>query len=332
MLSLISGSTTSTSSVFSLGSGSVSGSTFQKGLLGSFNILRLSLPGGKNGLLEGTAVREGKGPWASDLLDLVHGVQVEGSFFLGLTSRKEAHNGESGHNGSAQGTDGHPSDFLGSLSVSAFGTGGNHVGLEHGAFNDELMVNHSLHDDREDVFRNSSAFLNIVGTVNHNFGFNDGDKTIVLANTTIAGESVCSLINRELRRATIGSDLKNSSPLGESASLFVECFAASSETIKTLSGLLSVCASNIDCTLVDFDAGKDSAGSEVLDEVNSILGLFVEGLLEHNDTTDVVVDFRGSEEELTVSASVILSVLNVDSLETLSNGSSALISSEDTLA
>lgn len=143
---------------------------------------------------------------------------------------------------------------------------------------------------------------------------------------------MCSLVNRELRRATISSDLENSSPLGKSASLFVEGFASSSKAIKTLSGLLSVGSSNFDGTLVDFNTSNDIAGSEVFDEVDSILGLLVEGLLEHDDTTDVVVHFRGSEEELTVSASVFLGVLNVDACEALSNSSSALISSEDTLS
>jgi len=46
----------------------------------------------------------------------------------------------------------------------------------------------------------------------------------------------------------------------------------------------------------------------------------------------VVVDLRGSEEEFTIGLSVFLSVLDVDSSKTLSDGTSALVSSENTLS
>lgn len=249
-----------------------------------------------------------------------------------MTSRKEANTGECRDDRSAQGTDSHPGDFLCTLLFSAFRSRSDHVGLEEGSFNDKLVVKHSLHDNCKDVFRDFSTSVDIVSTINQNFWLDDGHKSVVLADTTITGESMCSLVNRELRGATIRSNLKNSSPLGKSASLFVEGFASSSKTIKTLSGLLPVGSSNFDGPLVDLNTSDDTARSEVFNEVDSILGLLVEGLLEHDDTTDVVVHFRGSEEELTVSASVVLGVLDVDACKALSNSSSALISSKDTLS
>lgn len=98
MLSFLGSGSASTSGVLTLGSGSVSRGTLKEGLLGGLNILSLALPSGKDRLLEGTTVGEGQGPWAFDLTDLVHGIQVEGGLFLRLSTGQEADTGEGGDN------------------------------------------------------------------------------------------------------------------------------------------------------------------------------------------------------------------------------------------
>jgi len=60
--------------------------SLEKGGLSSGHVLLLALPGLKHGGLESSSVGEGESPRLGDALELVHGVQVEGSIFLRLSS------------------------------------------------------------------------------------------------------------------------------------------------------------------------------------------------------------------------------------------------------
>ena len=84
---------------------------------------------------------------------------------------------------------------------------------------------------------------------------------------------------------------------------------------------------------VDFNTAVDSSSSENIAEllVTCSVGIF-DGLVEHDHSTDVLLDVWGGEEKLSVSLSVGMVVLNVDALESLSNSSGRLIGGEDTLA
>lgn len=72
--------------------------------------------------------------------------------------------------------------------------------------------------------------------------------------------------------------------------------------------------------------------SEQLHEVLPIIGLLVDGLLEHDHATDVFLNPWCREEKLTICASVGLIVFDLDRIESLSNGSGALVGSENTFA
>ena len=80
------------------------------------------------------------------------------------------------------------------------------------------------------------------------------------------------------------ADLEDSSPLGEAATFSIEGGSAAIQTIKTLGGLLTVGASDINETLVELDAGVDTSGAEELNKVLTFSGGLVNCLLEHDHT------------------------------------------------
>lgn len=91
---------------------------------------------------------------------------------------------------------------------------------------------------------------------------------------------------------------------------------------RTLGGALIVSASQVDNSLVHLDAGDDSQGVEQLGKGGSLVVLLVEGLVEQDDTTDMVGQLLAStEQQLTVSAPVLLIVLQTDGAKTLADGS-----------
>ena len=75
----------------------------------------------------------------------------------------------------------------------------------------------------------------------------------------------------------------------------------------------------------------DAAASEEVAETLAILAGVTHGLVEHDDTTDVLLKIWGSEKKLSVELSVFVGVFDLDSIESLSNGSGTLISGEDSL-
>lgn len=167
--------------------------------------------------------------------------------------------------------------------LGASGTWGNHIGLEKKTLNDELLVNESFHDSGEDSLRSFSADLNVVVTVSKDLGFNDGNKTIVLADATVSGKTVSDVLDGNLRWSAV-TNLANSSPLGESAAFFVVLLASLGKSIKTLGGLLVLGTTDDNKTLVDLNTGMDTTTSKELNKVLSVSSLLVKGLLEHDDT------------------------------------------------
>jgi hypothetical protein len=250
-----------------------------------------------------------------------------------LSSREEDDSTKSGAHSAAEGTDSSPCDLsTGGFSSSPLGSGGDHVRLEEASFNDEVMGEHLSHGFGEDTLGDGGAGLHGVGSVNHNLGFDNGYESVVLADTTIAGKSMSGLVHGELRGSTIlNRDLEDSSPFGEAASLLIEGLAAAGESIETLSSIFVHSSSHNDNTLVDLDSSKDSTAVEELDKVSAISSSLGEGVLEHNDSRNALLDLRGSEEKFSVGSGIFGSVFNSDSFESLSDGTGRLIGSKDSL-
>lgn len=156
---------TAASLVFALCSSTIGLSNFEKSCLSCVSIFSLTLPSFQHWLLESTAVRESKSPGSCDVGDLVHGVQVQGSFFFGLTTRKESHTTHSWQDASGEGAHSVPSDLLRSFSVRALSTRSHHVWLQKSTFENKFVLNQSELNRGKNSLRNSSAHLNIMCAV-----------------------------------------------------------------------------------------------------------------------------------------------------------------------
>lgn len=87
---------------------------------------------------------------------------------------------------------------------------------------------------------------------------------------------------------------------------------------KTLSGGLSVGASEGNHAFVHLDAHHHALLFHQLGEGLAIVGLLVERLIEEDDAANAGVDLVvSSEEELAVKPPVLLRVLSIDALEAL---------------
>ncbi len=145
------------------------------------------------------------------------------------------------------------------------------------------MLVKGLDDLGENSLGDLGANLDGVVAVSENLRFNNGSKTILLADGSIAGKGVSSLKDGQLRWAAV-SDLEHSSPLSESGTCSVVLFASVCETIKSGSSILILGSRKDHKTLVDLDAGNDSLLLEELSEGGAISSLLEEGLLEEDHT------------------------------------------------
>lgn len=127
--------------------------------------------------------------------------------------------------------------------LGATGTGGDHVGLKKDTFEEDVVVVECLEDSSVDLLEDSQAGVDVVVTIAEDFGFNNGDKTVVLADRGVSSKTPSVFLDGEVTGATIGRDLKDSSPLGESATDLVEFSSALGEVIETNGGGFTVLGS-----------------------------------------------------------------------------------------
>lgn len=206
-----------------------------------------------------------------------------------------------------------------------------HVGLEEGTFDDEVVVKHRLHDGTEHTLGYSSASLNVMISVSENLWLNDWHQAVVLANGSVSGQRVSSLVDGQLGWSPV-ANLEHGSPLGKAAPLLVEGLCAGCQAVQTLRGRLVIGAAQNDQTLVEFDASVDVSRTEQLNEVLALGRSLVNRLLKHDHTRDVLFDFWCGEKELAIVAAISLVVLHRDRIESLSDGARGLVSSQDSLA
>jgi len=308
--------------------------SLEEGLLGSREVIAISLPSIQSAGLEGSSVREREAPWLREV-GSIHGIQVSRSLFLRLSSRKEHDAGNGGRDGSLENGDGGSGDLFGSDRL-VFGrgvAGGDHVGLEQSSLQQDLVVMQSLDDDRQDSLGGLNAVLERVLSVHQDLGLNDGNESVLLADGSISSQTVGILQHgKRSGAALLGINLEHGSPLGKSSSGFVELLASSSEIVQSQGGGLLGSVGNDGGSLVDLDANLDAQLVEHLSKGGSISSLLEQSLLVQDHSRDVVLESLRSEEEFSVVSSVVLVVLDGNLLESLPNGSSGLISSEDSMS
>ena len=122
-----------------------------------------------------------------------------------------------------------------------------------------------------------------MSSISEDLWLDNWHESILLADGSVAGESVGGLANRDHGRLAV-TDLEDGSPLGEAATFSIEGGGAAIQTVKTLSGLLTVGATDFDKTLVELDASVDASGAKELNKVLTFSGGLVNCLLEHDHT------------------------------------------------
>ena len=94
------------------------------------------------------------------------------------------------------------------------------------------------------------AGFDVVGTVVEDFGLNNGDQTVSLADSSVSGKTPSVFLDSLLTWAAL-VDLEDSSPLGESAADVVEFLGSLGKVIETKGGGFVLSAGEDSSSLVD---------------------------------------------------------------------------------
>lgn len=71
------------------------------------------------------------------------------------------------------------------------GAGGDHVGLEEAALEEDVVVVEGLEDGGEHAFSDLLADLDGVVSVLEDLGFDDGNEAVLLADGSVTSETPC---------------------------------------------------------------------------------------------------------------------------------------------
>merc|ERR1711931_59287 len=239
--------------------------------------------------------------------------------------------GDCGGHGAAQGSDGCHGDLLVGVLVRAGVSGGDHVGLEQGSLQVDVVVRQGLVHSGKDLLSHVLAALQVVVAVGEDLRLNNGDNAVHLADAGIAGQDVGVLKDGQFGGG--GGDLQHTAPLGEIGTVLLVLGHTLIQAIKTLGGGLAVGSGKGDDTFVNLDSNNHASLLQELGEEHAIVGLLVQGLVEEDDTTNCWLHALVSgEEQLTVQPPVLLSVLSIDALEALGNAAGRLVCGKDSLA
>lgn len=305
---------------FTVGSGAL-----QEFSLTSLDLVVLATPGPEDGGLEGAAIGEGQGPRLLGGGALVDSVEVDSGVFLSLATGKESDAGNGSGHGTGEGGDGGLGNLLRGVLGGALGTGGYHVGLQEGSFEVYVVVVEGLVDEGKDSLSHLLGSIEVVFTIGKNFGLNNGDKAVHLADGSVSGQNI-GVLKHSLVAGGVLADLEHTSPLGEIATVLLVLGAPLGEVIETLGGGFVLRAHKRDNALVNLDTAQDSLLLDELVELGAIIGLLVEGLVEQNYAGDVLGQgIIGSEEKLTVFATVFFAVFNINIGKSLANGTYGFI-------
>ncbi len=115
-------------------------------------------------------------------------------------------------------------------------SGSDHVGLQEDTFKEDVIVMEGLEDSSINFLGSLKADINAVVTITKNFGFNNGNKTVGLADSGISGKTPSIFLDSNIRWAAISTDLENSSPFGESNTDIIEFLSSLGKIVKAESG------------------------------------------------------------------------------------------------
>lgn len=152
-----------------------------------------------------------------------------------------------------------------------------------------MVVSQGLVDRGQDFLGNFLAPLEVVVTVREDLGLDDRDYPGALADGGVTGEDVGVLEDGELR-GTVLLDFKDATPFGEVTAVLLVLDATGLEVVETLGRALVVGSEEWYHTGVDLDTGDYVALLQEVDEGSSVVGLLVQGLVEQDNTRNVLAD------------------------------------------
>ena len=108
----------------------------------------------------------------------------------------------------------------------------------------------------------------------------------------------------------IKADFEGGAPFGEAEAHLVIFLQTGGEAVEAFGvGFFGVF--EFFEALVDFDAGDDAFGCEIFDEILAVVGELAGGFVKENDATDVIFEVVGGEKDVTIVATVVVSIGNV---------------------
>lgn len=252
-----------------------------------------------------------------DISQLVDGIQVLGSLFLGLSTGQESDSWDGWWDCSGESSHGEVSDLLWVSLNLGLSTGGDHVWLKEHTLEDDVLSDQLVHDGVEHFLRDSCTGLDIMLTISEDLWLNNWDESGMLADLGVSAERVGGLSDSDRRWAAIWGDLQDSSPLGESSSHLVVLLASLRKAIESHCDGLVVGSLNDGNTSIDLDSSENTLIGKDLGQRSSIGSLLSNGLIVHDGSADVILEAWNGIEELTIVISVLLSVLNVNCFKSL---------------
>lgn len=138
-----------------------------------------------------------------------------------------------------------------------FASRSDHIRFQQHSFEEDFIISQSLEHSLVDSFGDLLADFNGMVSIGEDFGFDDGDESIGLADGSVSGEAPSVFLDGLLAGAAVGVDLQGGSPFGESASHGVVFFASFVEGVEAGGPGLTVGSREDLEALVHFDTGDD---------------------------------------------------------------------------
>lgn len=115
-----------------------------------------------------------------------------------MSTAQEKDTDEGRGDGSREGVSSSDSDFLWARLNAMFAALSNHVWLKETSFQENVVIIQGFEDGGQNLFSNSLADLDAVIPVTEDFGFHDGDDSVVLADSGVSGESPSIFLDRKV--------------------------------------------------------------------------------------------------------------------------------------
>mmetsp|Transcript_7522 Transcript_7522/g.14701 ORF Transcript_7522/g.14701 Transcript_7522/m.14701 type:complete len:270 (+) Transcript_7522:668-1477(+) len=214
----------------------------------------------------------------------------------------------------------------------AVGTFKDHVGLQEGPLEENTLQAKSTVAGSNHFFSPHLGGGEVVVSIHKDLWFNDGHKSIVLADGSVTRKSMGGFLNGVRGRSLSRKNLHHGTPFGKSSAEFVVFLAAKVEISQTLGVELAIGSRKRTGTLVNFDTEDHTLFLETVNKIGSVWHLLEKGFLEKDHPANVLSKSRGGSKQVAVRPAVVTIVLNTDALEAFSDRASRFISGENSLS